>query len=107
MLFDLDDTLLNRDKAVDKMFSIILEKCFEDVNHSMENQMLKRFKELDNRSYGHSDKINVFESLFDEFPPRYRLPRNDIQDFWNNNFPYCFSIDQNIINTVNTIKLRL
>jgi len=28
MLFDLDDTLLNRDKAVDKMFLIILEKCY-------------------------------------------------------------------------------
>lgn len=34
MLFDLDDTLLNRDKAVDKMFLIILEKCYEDVKHS-------------------------------------------------------------------------
>ena len=32
MLFDLDDTLLNRDKAVDKMFLIILEKCYRMLN---------------------------------------------------------------------------
>ena len=28
-----------------------------------------------------SDKAIVLESLFDEFPPKYRLPRNYIQDF--------------------------
>lgn len=32
MLFDLDDTLLNRDKAVDTLFLFVLEKCYEDVS---------------------------------------------------------------------------
>nr|WP_313805076.1 HAD family hydrolase [Cytobacillus sp.] len=104
VLFDLDDTLLNRDKAVDNMFLLIFEKCYEDVNHSVKNDMLQKFKEHDQRSYGHGDKINVLESFFDEFPPKYRLPRHDIQDFWNKHFPACFSIDQNTINIVNTIK---
>ncbi|WML50729.1 HAD family hydrolase [Neobacillus sp. PS3-34] len=104
MLFDLDDTLLNRDKAVDKMFLIILEKCYEDVNHSSQNEMLQKFKKYDNRNYGNSDKTKVLESFFDEFPPKYRLPHNYIQDFWNNNFPNCFSINQYTINIVNTIK---
>jgi putative hydrolase of the HAD superfamily len=107
MLFDLDDTLLNRDKAVDKMFLIILEKCYEDVKHSAKNEMLQKFKEYDNRGYGYSDKTKVLESFFDEFPPKYRLPRNYIQDFWNNNFPHCFSINQNTINIVNTIKMQV
>jgi putative hydrolase of the HAD superfamily len=104
MLFDLDDTLLNRDKAVDKMFLMILEKCYVDIKHSAKNEMLQKFKEYDNRGYGNSDKIKVLESFFDEFPPRNRLPRNDIQDFWNNNFPHCFSINQNTINIINTLK---
>ena len=104
MLFDLDDTLLNRDKAVDKMFLIILERCYEEVKHSAENEMLQKFKEYDNRGYGNDDKIKVLESFFEEFPPKYRLPSNDIQDFWNNNFPHCFSINQNTINIINTIK---
>ena len=51
--------------------------------------MLRKFKEYDKREYGMSDKAIVLESLFDEFPPKYRL-RNYIQDFWNNNFPKCF-----------------
>lgn len=104
ILFDLDDTLLNRDKAVDKIFITILEKCYENVNYSAKNQMLQKFKEYDKRAYGYSDKTKVLESLFDEFPPMYRLPSNYIQDFWNSNFPQCFSINQNTINIVNTIN---
>jgi putative hydrolase of the HAD superfamily len=107
MLFDLDDTLLNRDKAVDNMYLTILEKCYEDVKHSVKNEMLEKFKEYDRRSYGHNDKGKVLESFFDEFPPNYRLPRNDIQDFWNSNFPHCFSINQNTINIVNAIKMQV
>ncbi|WP_459502916.1 HAD family hydrolase [Bacillus sp. C1] len=107
MLFDLDDTLLNRDKAVDTMFLIILEKFYEDVKYSLKNEMLQKFKEYDKRSYGHSDKTKVLESFFDEFPPKYRLPSNYIQDFWNHNFPRCFSINQNTMNIINTIKMQV
>jgi putative hydrolase of the HAD superfamily len=46
--------------------------------------MLKKFKEYDKRDFGYNDKTKVLESFFDEFPPKYRLPPNYIQDFWNN-----------------------
>lgn len=107
MLFDLDDTLLNRDRAVDKMFCLVLEKCYEDVEHSVQQQMLKKFKVYDKRDYGYSDKTKVLESFFDDFPPKYRLPRSNIQEFWNKHFPHCFSIDQNTIDIVNTIKRHM
>jgi len=107
MLFDLDDTLLSRDKAVDKMFLTTLEKCYKDVKNSERDNMLQRFKNYDKRSHGDGDKIKVLESFFDEFPPKYRLPRNYIQDFWNDNFPNCFSVNQNTINIVNTIKMHV
>ncbi|ETT83581.1 HAD family hydrolase [Bacillus mycoides] len=108
MLFDLDDTLLDRDKAVDKLFSIILEEFYGGVEqHAVKNEMLQKFKGYDKKSYGHSDKVKVLESFFDEFPPKYRLPRNCIQDFWNNNFPKCFSINQKTINIINTIKSHI
>ncbi|OIK13395.1 HAD-IA family hydrolase [Bacillus sp. MUM 13] len=105
MLFDLDDTLLDRDHAVDNMFLMILEKCYPGVKHSA--IMLQKFKEYDKRSYGSNDKTKVLESFFDEFPPKYRLPRNDIQDYWNSNFPNCFSIDQNTANIVNAIRMHM
>lgn len=107
MIFDLDDTLLNRDKAVDNMFLIVLEKCYEHVNHSTKKEMLVKFKEYDHQQYGISDKIKVLESFFDEFPPKCRIPRNDIQDFWDTNFPKCFSIDENTINIINKIKMHV
>lgn len=108
MLFDLDDTLLDRDKAVDKLFSIILEEFYGDVEqHAVKNEMLQKFKGYDKKSYGHSDKVKVLESFFDEFPPKYRLPRNCIQEFWNNNFPKCFSINQKTISIINTIKSHI
>ncbi|MGE1126659.1 HAD family hydrolase [Bacillus wiedmannii] len=104
MLFDLDDTLLDRDKAVDNLFLLVLEKCYEDVSDTVKNNMLQKFKEYDKREYGISNKTIVLESLFDEFTPIYRLPHNYIQDFWNENFPTCFSIDQNTIHFLNHIK---
>ena len=107
MLFDLDDTLLNRDKAVENIFLMILEKCYENVKHSAKNGMLQKFKEYDHREYGKNDKIKFLESFFEEFPSKYRLPHNNIQDFWDTNFPLCFSIDQNTINIINTIKMHV
>ncbi|ATP41393.1 2-haloalkanoic acid dehalogenase [Solibacillus sp. R5-41] len=107
MLFDLDDTLLDRDNAVEKMFFVILNKFYEDVKHSEINRMLEKFKEYDNRSYGDNDKIKVLESFFNEFPPQCRLPRHGIQDFWNNHFPNCFSINQETINIIKAIQMHV
>jgi len=108
ILFDLDDTLLNRAKAVDKMFSIILEKFYEDIDYQAQNEMLQKFREYDNRGYGDrsdNNKIKVLKSFFDAFPPKYIYPCNYIQEFWNNNFPHCFSINQNTIDILNTLKM--
>jgi putative hydrolase of the HAD superfamily len=106
VLFDLDDTLLSREKAVDKMFLLVLEKCYEKVPHSVKHAMAQKFKECDRESFGYNDKTKVLESFFRAFPPKYKLPHHRIQDFWNINFPHCFSIDQNTIEIVNTIKMQ-
>ena len=67
MLFDLDDTLLNRDMAVDKLFLFVLENCYEDVSDTVKTICYGNLKEYDKREYGMSDKTIVLESLFDEF----------------------------------------
>lgn len=107
IIFDLDDTLLDRDNAVNQMFLMILEKCYEGVDHSTKNKMLLKFKEYDKSAYGYSDKTKVLESLFDEFPPKYRLPSKDIQAFWNHHFPHSFVIDQDTIKIVNTLRTQV
>lgn len=103
IIFDLDDTLVDRNKAVETMFSLILNTCYRDMDYSSSN-MLDHFKEYDKRAYGNNDKTTVLESLFDEFPPSYRLPRTDIMEFWNIHFPACFAADQTTIDIVNQIK---
>lgn len=107
MIFDLDDTLLDREQAVENMFSILLANCYEDIMDVDKNEMLKKFKEYDKRSYGKNDKTKVLESFFNEFPTKYRLSRNKMLDFWNTNFPHCFSINQSTINIVNAIKMHV
>jgi len=106
ILFDLDDTLLDRDKAVENLFLVILKKFYEDVENVLKKEMMKKFKNHDKSSYGNNDKTTVLESFFDDFPSKYRLPRNAMQDFWDHHFPQCFSINQNTINIVNAIKMQ-
>lgn len=107
MLFDLDDTLLDRNSAVDNMFLLIIDTCYKDINLSTKIEMLNYFKECDRISYGDNDKAKVLESFFNKFPPNYNLPCNTMQDFWNINFPNCFSISQNTIHIVNAIKKQV
>jgi len=107
MLFDLDNTLLNRDMAVDKLFLMLVEKCYIDVDHSIKNDMRQKFKEYDKEDFGKNDKTKVLASLFDEFPPKYKMPRHAIQDFWNHHFPQCFSINQDTITIINSIKKQV
>ncbi|CAM4022672.1 HAD family hydrolase [Lederbergia lenta] len=104
MLFDLDDTLLDRDQAVDKLFSLILANCYKEVEYPSKGKMLKRFKEYDKSCYGDNNKTKVLEPFFDEFPPNDRIPTHSIQDFWNTNFPYCFSVSQQTVNIIDSIK---
>lgn len=46
MLFDLDDTLLNRDKAVEKMFLQILEKCYGARNSKQKTTCYNHSKNM-------------------------------------------------------------
>ncbi|MDJ0332870.1 HAD family hydrolase [Planococcus sp. S3-L1] len=107
MIFDLDDTLLDRNQAVNNLFSILIEDFYENVKEINKKEMLKKFKEYDKRNYGNGDKTRVLEPFFDEFPTESRLHRNDMLDFWNTNFPNCFSANQNTIDIVNTIKKQV
>ncbi|PFA69852.1 2-haloalkanoic acid dehalogenase [Bacillus sp. AFS015802] len=102
MLFDLDDTLLDRNQAVDNLFLILLEECYGNVEDELKREMLLTFKEYDKRAYGINDKTAVFESFFCEFPPINRLIQ--IQDFWNHHFPQCFSISEHTVNLVKRIQ---
>ena len=69
--------------------------------------MLTKFKSYDKQNYGHKDKTIVLEALFDEFPPIHKLPKHSMQNFWDNQFPACFTINPNTFNILNAIKREM
>jgi len=104
-MFDLDDTLLDRNKAVEAMFSIIMEKCYKNiaVTDIQYNNMLCEFKKYDNNGFGRTH-IELFNNFFNKFPPSLRIPDVEIYDFWTRNFPKCSIIPAENINTVLKLK---
>lgn len=107
MLFDLDNTLLNRDEAVDRLFFKLVKMCYRDVDHTLENEMRQQFKVYDGKYFGQRDKTDVIASFFDEFPPQNAMPNHAIQDFWNLHFPQCFAVPQDTITFIHRIKQQV
>lgn len=105
IVFDLDDTLLDREQAIKKLFLVLLERFYENTKHINKNEMWRRFKEHDKKYYGNNDKTRVLEPFFNEFPAKYKISHNDMQEFWDTNLPTCFTIDENIIRVLNFIKI--
>ena len=88
ILFDLDNTLIDRNKAADEMFLIIAKECYSNV---ATEEMLQSFRKYDNNGY--SNKIAALNSLFDDYPPDYRIPASDMYAFWDSKFVECFFVD--------------
>jgi len=65
VLFDLDGTLLNRDKSVELFINQQYERLYELLSHIPKEQYISRFIELDNHGYVWKDK--VYQQLIDEF----------------------------------------
>jgi len=107
MLFDLDNTLLNRDEAVDRLFFKLVKMCYRDVDHTLENEMRQQFKVYDGKYFGQHDKTDVIASFFDEFPPQNGMPNHAIQDFWNLHFPQCFAVHPDTITFIHRIKQQV
>ncbi|WP_046174109.1 HAD family hydrolase [Domibacillus indicus] len=65
VLFDLDGTLLNRDKSVEKFIEQQYERLNKWVGHIPKEKYMTRFIELDNRGYVWKDR--VYRQLVSEF----------------------------------------
>ncbi|MER2170836.1 MAG: HAD family hydrolase [Psychrobacillus psychrodurans] len=65
VIFDLDGTLLNRDKSVDLFINDQYERLNKKFSHIPKEQYISRFIELDNHGYVWKDK--VYQQLIEEF----------------------------------------
>jgi len=72
ILFDLDDTLLNRDHAVDNLFYIILEKYYGAIQGMLKKDMLEKFKEYDKETM----ELPIKPMFYHRFLMRFHQPFN-------------------------------
>lgn len=107
ILFDLDDTLLNRENAVQNIVGIIIDQYYEHISPSQQRHMLQRFIEIDRQHYGSNVKRDIFVPFFDEFPPSKVFPSEGYQEFWNQYFPQCFTLDENTRTGIQILKDKL
>jgi len=103
MIFDLDDTLLDRDKALAGFLRLIIEKCYQDIDIINFEEMLMRFREIDRHGHN-SNKVEVLAELYKSHSPAYMIPEEEVVDYWNNTFPSCFTLATKTIETVTRIK---
>ena len=104
VIFDLDDTLINRKQAVNNLFDIILNRFYEDDKLQNYDQMIKKFKEYDFEHTGDPDKTKVLKPFFKIYPPDTILKENQMITFWNDTLPSAFAPDSNVLNLLSIIS---
>lgn len=86
VLFDLDNTLLNRDASVKKFIGLQYERLQKYIEHIPKEKYITRFIELDDRGYVWKDK--VYQQLTDELAIDAITWEKLFQDYLDN-FKYC------------------
>lgn len=107
VIFDLDDTLIDRNEAIKNLFFIILNNYYENIDAIKEEKMLRKFKFYDKENYGDSDKIKVLKPFFNEFPPEVIMSEDTMIDFWNKNLPKCFKVNESTLNLLENISKNM
>ena len=89
VLFDLDGTLLNRDKSVALFINQQYERLYKVLSHIPKEQYVSRFIELDNRGYVWKDK--VYQQLIAEFNIPSVTWEELLQDYLDNFKQHCIA----------------
>lgn len=101
VLFDLDNTLLNRDASVKKFIGLQYERLQKYIEHIPKEKYITRFIELDDRGYVWKDK--VYQQLTDELAIDAITWEKLFQDYLDN-FKYCCVPFEHLIEILNVLK---
>lgn len=104
VIFDLDDTLVDRNEAVSNLFYIILEKYYKNTDKDKVDVMLEKFRSFDKMNYGEANKVKVLKPFFEEFSSEVVMAENSMIEFWNENLPKCFTPDKKVLNLLDEIN---
>jgi putative hydrolase of the HAD superfamily len=101
VIFDLDGTLLDRDKSIELFIAAQYDRLIDRLSHISKVDYAARFIELDCHGYVWKDK--VYQTLVAEF----KIDRMDWQDLltdYETQFQYCCIPFPFLIETFNTLK---
>lgn len=88
VLFDLDDTLLDRDAAIRLFAERLAARYADDLDQESADRLLLSFPEWDQRGFRPRDA--VYRDLVDRLSWRHSPPAlEDFQHFWVSVFPEC------------------
>lgn len=87
VLFDLDDTIHDRDKTLCSFFNLLGFRFFNMLSPDRISVLRRSFIKADNKGY--APREEVFRALLAEVPGENKPGINELIDFWNIEFPKC------------------
>ncbi len=81
IIFDLDNTLLDRDKTFRRFSELLVDKCFSDLSMSEKNRYIEIIRVLDNDGY--KKKSEMFAELLEMLVWKQKPPLSELMDFYN------------------------
>ncbi|MDP5272851.1 HAD family hydrolase [Chengkuizengella axinellae] len=87
IIFDLDDTLLDRSKTFEKFLELFIGRYFESLPQSEKNSFMQMIKKIDN--YGYTKKEDTFNQLREVLPWEYKPELQELMEFFFSNYVQC------------------
>jgi putative hydrolase of the HAD superfamily len=87
ILFDLDDTIHDRNKSLFKFVDIFVLKYFPDLNYDSKLIMKDIFFDIDRQGY--NPREEMFKELQSRIPWKCTPNLKELINFWNVEFPKC------------------
>lgn len=87
ILFDLDDTILDRDESLLDFISAFIEKYSNELDDESKRIFEKEFPKLDEQGY--SDREEIFSQIIKLLSWKHVPALQELIGFWDTQFPKC------------------
>lgn len=98
ILFDLDDTIHDRNRSLCKFVDHFILRYFDAPDNDSKLIIKDVFFEIDNKGY--KSREEMFKELQGRIPWKYKPDLEELIDFWNVEFPRCAEPMPNIYNVL-------
>ncbi|NBI29693.1 HAD family hydrolase [Chengkuizengella marina] len=104
IIFDLDDTLLDRSETFGKFLELFMEQYFNSLSSSEKNQCIQTIKKIDN--YGYTKKEETFNQLRQTFTWEVKPELDELMDFYFTNYVQCAVLVEHTVELLEYCKQK-